>query len=105
MAFFGCYVNGPPEPDPAADCAADDFLPTPISDAEDTISYRHFAVDDKNDIVYFCDAEAYSTAGDRSNRLRCFANNREEGNGMVWNGEAVLTGLLSKKKKTPRPKV
>ncbi len=77
----GCYPNDFSPPAVPATCPGN----TPASD--DANVYRHFAVDDENNVVYFCDVEPYSYSSADINPVRCFGNNRAEGNGYVWHGE------------------
>jgi len=89
VKFQGCYPDGFSESDPTLACGAGDTLA-----ANDGSRYRHFAVDDINDVVYFCD----QSPNDRRPKLHCFANNRGYGvNGYQWMGASEAIGPHSRR--------
>lgn len=70
MQFFGCLPDNF-VPDPSS-CFADTTV-----DSNDISQYRHFAVDDDRDIVYFCNINDFSGA------MQCFVS----GDDGQWNRE------------------
>ncbi len=67
VKFKGCYEQEPA----VATCTPD----MSAVDASSAVTYRHFAVDEKHNIVYFCDMAPKGTV---NGKLRCFASNRHE---------------------------
>lgn len=60
-------------------CQADETI-----HADDPKKYRHFAVDDLKEIIYFCDRNLYGEG------MSCFANNREVDEGNTWIGKFIV---------------
>ncbi len=72
VAFEGCR---PPDWSGRSDCSA---LPA-ADDASSDVEYRHFAVDDVADVVYFCDVAPTGVGGvGVRGGLRCFASDRKK---------------------------
>ena len=72
VRFYGCLPRGH-TPDVTL-CAA-----AATVDSTDPTAYRHFAVDDLHDVVYFCDRSPYS------GRMHCYSSVRADGDNL-WNG-------------------
>ena len=56
MEWTGCLPN---EPVPGTTVDESLCFSSTTVDSTDTTSYRHFAVDDDNGILYFCDRNGY----------------------------------------------
>lgn len=87
VKFFGCLPKGHT---PNLNLCLDNTLMsrnTETIDASDASAYRHFSVDDANDIVYFCDRSPFAREVDQD-ALRMFCYNAvpdENGGGdFVW---------------------
>ena len=72
MKFYGCKTVQEPE---ASTCIEDK-----TRDATKAEDYRHFAVDDVSDTVYFCDLNPYREG------MFCYCSNRKD-NKNTWIGE------------------
>ncbi len=87
MTFKGCF---PYDYDPdvlESRCGEDKTV-----DSTDVKRYRHFAVDDKNDIIYVCDAVPTRPVSE----LACYSNNRADGSGRTWFGKFLFSRISSK---------
>ncbi len=77
VQFYGCYPRGVlPN---LANCAP---VPSTI-DAQDATMYRHYAIDDDKDIVYFCDRNPYVEG------MFCYSMDQKNAAG-TWRGERAM---------------
>ncbi len=83
LKFYGCVVHDPPVTTPT-DCSPDPSVHASALDA----SYRHFAVDDANDIPYFCDQNPHA----HERGLYCHAFVADPVTGVKhWRGKLTYT--------------
>ena len=73
MQWFGCLPKG-------VSLDVSQCLPDVTIDSSDVTKYRHFAVDDLNEVVYFCDVSPYIHEG-----MLCYFSAFKDGQN-TWTG-------------------